>query len=146
MRKNSSPVQVKGTVSVYSDRDRNRDRDNKNIDKFFNFFGTINIHRDRVRNRNATKPQSETEINQELYRDISCQNLSLYRTKLSLIEAYLNQAYLNQTKPNQITPFIEQTSEHVRTYSSSFVNRGSLLQNYFIQILNLLFISSTKFS
>ena len=56
MRKNSSPVQVKGTVSVYSDRDRNRDRDNKNIDKFFNFFGTINIHRDRVRNRNATKP------------------------------------------------------------------------------------------
>ena len=51
-----SPVQVKDSVSVYSDRDRNRDRDKKNIDKFINFFGSINIDRDRVRNRDATKP------------------------------------------------------------------------------------------
>ena len=52
----NSPVQVKNSVSVYIDRDSDRDRDKKNIDKFINFFGTINIDRDIVRNRNATKP------------------------------------------------------------------------------------------
>ena len=52
----NSPVQVKDSVSVYIDRDSDRDRDKKIIDKFFNFFGTTKTDRDRVRNRNATKP------------------------------------------------------------------------------------------
>ena len=42
-----SPVQVKDSVSVYSDRDSDRDRDKKNIDKIYNY---------RVRDTDAMKP------------------------------------------------------------------------------------------
>ena len=51
-----SPIQVKNSVSVYIDRDSDRDRDMKKHREIFLFDGTRDIDRDRVRNRYATKP------------------------------------------------------------------------------------------